>query len=350
MKTLFLFHPYVNNGMTDALMAVSESVYCPAKRKQTKTPGTSRMMTRAEFASLKRRILAREFDLIIAYACEEGLRRPFRNPLQDVVHAAKKVLFYFPAFALYFLLPAIKQSGTKLLIYDYDDTTVIPPMRWPYLDACHLYFKVHPAINLHKSFLFQTRRDGNLWNVLRNERYNAWLKKMRPVSYGTAYKESFDASLAPEKKYDVFFSGGTHYSPVRQDGVRILEKMQAEGLRVCLPKKVPHAEFLRLCSESWLVLSPEGAEWQSARHYESLLMKSVPLINYPNVRLHEPLRDGEHVFYYPPEGDLLAGTIRRALADKPRLQQMAEAGRAFVLQHHVHERIVEYMIAEAGRA
>jgi len=27
MKTLFLFHPYVNNGMTDALMAVSESVY-----------------------------------------------------------------------------------------------------------------------------------------------------------------------------------------------------------------------------------------------------------------------------------------------------------------------------------
>jgi len=148
----------------------------------------------------------------------------------------------------------------------------------------------------------------------------------------------------------VFFSGGTHYSPVRQDGVRILERLQAEGLRVCLPKKVPHAEFLRLCSESWLVLSPEGAEWQSARHYESLLMKSVPLINYPNVRLHEPLRDGEHVFYYPPEGDLLAGTIRRALADKPRLQQMAEAGRAFVLQHHVHERIVEYMIAEAGRA
>ncbi len=138
--------------------------------------------------------------------------------------------------------------------------------------------------------------------MLRNERYNAWLKKIRPVSYGTAYKESFDASLAAEKKYDVFFSGGTHYSPVRQDGVRILEKMQAEGLRVCLPKKVPHAEFLRLCSESWLVLSPEGAEWQSARHYESLLMKSVPLINYPNVRLQEPLRDGEHVIYYPPEG------------------------------------------------
>ncbi len=59
MKTLFLFSSYVNNGMTDALMAVSESVYCPTKRKQTKTPGTSRMMTRAEFASLKRRILAR---------------------------------------------------------------------------------------------------------------------------------------------------------------------------------------------------------------------------------------------------------------------------------------------------
>jgi hypothetical protein len=73
----------------------------------------------------------------------------------------------------------------------------------------------------------------------------------------------------------------------------------------------------------------------------------VPLINYPNVRLQQPLRDGEHVFYYPPEGDLLAGVIRRALVDKPRLQQMAEAGREFVLQHHVHPRIVDYMIEEA---
>ena len=26
MKTLFLFHPYVNNGMTDSLMAVSERI------------------------------------------------------------------------------------------------------------------------------------------------------------------------------------------------------------------------------------------------------------------------------------------------------------------------------------
>jgi hypothetical protein len=349
MKILFLFHPYVNNGMTDALMAVSESVYCPTKRGQT-APAGSRLMTRAEYASLKKRILAREFDLIIAYACEEGLRRPHHGAVRNALHATKKILLYFPAFALHFLLPAIKQSGTRLLLYDYDDTTAIPPMRWPYLDACHLYFKVHPAINLHKSFLFQTKRDGNLWNVLRNERYTAWLKKIRPVSYGTAYRPEFDASLAPEKKYDVFFSGGTHYSPVRQDGRRVLEKLQAEGLRICLPQKVPHAEFLRLCSESWLVLSPEGAEWQSARHYESLLMKSVPLINYPNVRLHQPLRDGEHVIYYPPEGDLLAGVIRRALADKPRLQQIAETGRAFVLQHHIHPRIVDYMIEEAARA
>jgi hypothetical protein len=28
---------------------------------------------------------------------------------------------------------------------------------------------------------------------------------------------------------------------------------------------------------------------------------------------------------------------------------MADSGRAFVLQHHVHERIVEYMIEEARR-
>jgi hypothetical protein len=347
MKILFLYHPYVNDGMTRALRAVSESVFC-FKTNEVLTADV-RLMDRAQFLSLRRRILAKEFDLIIAYACEEGLWRSNRFFLSNLAHAAKKLLFYFPAFGARLLLPAIKESGTRLVIYDYDDLTIIPSIRNPFLDVCHLYFKIHPAINPHKSFLFQTKRDGNLWNVLRNPRYTAWTEKIRPISYGTEVPEYAEECLATEKKYDIFFRGGLKYSPVRRDGKRILEKLQAEGLRVCLPDKVSHREFLKLCSESWLVLSPEGAEWQSARHYEALLMKSVPLINYPSVRLHRPLIHGVHAFYYPPEGDLLADVIREALSDKPRLQKMAAEGRDYVLQHHTHDKLVQHMIEESVR-
>jgi hypothetical protein len=346
MKILFLFHPYVNRGMTRAFCAVSEPIFCSTGDKPSLPKGV-RQMGWSEFFSLRRRIRAREFDLIIAYACWEGLWRPNRSFFHNLIHAVKKLLFYFPSVGVRLLLPTIKASGTRLIIYDYDDLTIIPPIRNPYLDACHLYFKVHPAINLHKSFLFQTRRDGDLWNVLRNPRYNVWVKKIRPISYGTDFQDYYNDCIASEKKYDVFFTGGLHYSQVRREGLLILEELRAEGLRICLPKKVPHREFLRLCSESWLVLSPEGAEWQSARHYESLLMKSVPLMNYPNVRLHRPLVEGVHALYYPPEDRLLADVIRRALEDKPRLQRIAEEGREYVLQHHIHEQLVSHILRQA---
>jgi hypothetical protein len=340
MKILFLFHPYVGEGLTRHLCAMSEPVFCSTK----KPPYGSQPLTWSKFVSLRRRILAREFDLIVAYGCEETLWRPHRGFLPNLVHATKKIVTRFPHFATRFLLPAIRESGTRLAIFDYDDLTIIPRMRWPYLETCHLYFKMHPALNLYKSFLFQTKRDHVLWNVLKNPRYPKWMEKIRPISCGCPLEPYAEECLAPEKKHDVFFSGGTHYTPVRREGRRVLEQLQGEGLRICLPERVPHPEFLRLCSESWLTLSPEGAEWDSPRHYESALMKSVPVINYPTVRRYQPFIDGVHAIFYPPEEGLLADVIRRALADKPRLARIAEAGREHVLAHHVHAKLAEHIV------
>ena len=347
MKILFLYHPYINAGFTRAICEASDEVFFCSTQPEIEPSSKRQDMTWGTFFKLRRRIRAKEFDLIIAYAPEEALWRPHRAFVKNLPHAIKKLLFYFPDFATKLLLPAIRQSGTKLVFYDYDDLTIIPSFRNEFLDACHLYFKRHPAINVYKSFLFQTKRDGNLWNVLRNNKYRGYAAKIRPIGYGTDYKDYFAECLAPEKKYDVFFTGALQYSPVRQDGSALIERMKAEGLRVCQPSKVPHQEFLRLCSESWLVLSPEGAEWHSARHYEALLMKSVPLINYPNVRLHRPLLDGVHCIYYPPEGDYLAGKIREALADKERLQRIAAAGHDYVLEHHINTQVVKWMIDQA---
>jgi hypothetical protein len=345
MKVLFLFHPYGTASMSAAICEVSETVFCPTKRKKG-APAGMRPMNWREFFSLRRRILAHEFDYIISYGCEEGLWRANRSFLKNIVHAVKKLLFYFPAFALRLLLPTIKKSGTRLIIYDYDDLTIIPSMRWPYLDACYLYFKMHPPINLFKAFLFQTKRDQILWNVLENKRYAAWTQKIKPVSVGTAYKPEFLQYIVEEKKYDVFFSGATHYSQVRKDGLKVLEQLRDEGLRIALPGRIPFPDFMRTCSESWLVLAPEGAEWDSGRPYETLLMKSVPLTNYPTVRRYRPLVDGVHCIFFPPEPGLLRDVILNALKDKERLRRIAQAGHEYVLQHHTHQKIVQYMLNE----
>jgi hypothetical protein len=125
MKILFLFHPYVNEGMTRAFCAVSEPVFCSTGNKPS-LPREVRRMCWSEFFSLRRRIRAREFDLILAYACEEGLWRPNRSFFHNLIHAVKKLLFYFPAFGVRLLLPTIKASGTRLIIYDYDDPAALP--------------------------------------------------------------------------------------------------------------------------------------------------------------------------------------------------------------------------------
>ena len=62
----------------------------------------------------------------------------------------------------------------------------------------------------------------------------------------------------------------------------------------------------------------------------------------------EPLRQGEHCFYYDPEGDNLVHVVRSALADKDRLRRMREAARRHVMQHRTHGAIAARIREAAG--
>ena len=96
---------------------------------------------------------------------------------------------------------------------------------------------------------------------------------------------------------------------------------------------------------AWLAWSPGGLGWDCYRHYEAPLVGTVPLINNPTILRYQPLRDGEHAFYYAPEPGGLAEVARKALADKPRLRKIAEAARAHVRARHVLRARVEHVAA-----
>ena len=68
------------------------------------------------------------------------------------------------------------------------------------------------------------------------------------------------------------------------------------------------------------------------------------MLNYPTVELYRPLIEGRHVIYYPPEPGGLVRAVEAALADKPKLEQMARAAREHVLRWHTPRALVDHVI------
>ena len=186
---------------------------------------------------------------------------------------------------------------------------------------------------------------------MRQDRYAAPADKLRPYCVGITIPGNWSQVTAAEKKTDVFFAGAAHYSWVRREGLRQLEELRAEGFAIDLHNtselpSLPQDEFLRRCSQAWLVWSPEGAGWDCMRHYWAPLMGSVPLLNHPDTRRHRPLLHDVHAVYYGVEGDDIKRVIRRTLENKERLRAMAREGEAHVRANHTHAALADYMIAE----
>ncbi len=149
------------------------------------------------------------------------------------------------------------------------------------------------------------------------------------------------------KDIDIFFSGWM-VSQARIEGKAELMRLkeQEPSLRVEVSnQRLAFPDFLRAIERSWLVFSAEGLGWQCNRHYESLLLGAVPIINRPKPDVVHYLVDGDTCFFYNPDvpGDL-SRVIRQALQDKEELRRMAAKGRQVVLKHNHTLRIAETLL------
>lgn len=207
----------------------------------------------------------------------------------------------------------------------------LPVDRWHIL--CH---SAHPAL--------PTRR------VRRNRRWNERLAKIRPISLPAARIDT--EGEHPEKTSDVFFVGEVaENSWVRRVGLSELEALRSKGLKIDIPHdRLPHDEFLRRLSSAWLAWSPSGYSWECYRTAEAAQCLTVPVLNYPTVERHAPVREHEHVLLYDVTPGSLSSVIERGLSDKPRLRQMALDLRDHVRKYHLQEAMVDYVIDETLRA
>jgi hypothetical protein len=349
LKILFLARSCDITGMIAQFVARSDAYFCQATPRQNVPEGMKPFTLRAAWR-LRRALRDGHYDLVISCSNADPVWRPDRSWAVNLFKFARKLLRQRSSLGLYLVPWMLADTKVPLAIYDWEDNTIIARKNWGLLDRATRYFKTQSPRNPYKAFLFQDKRNDCLFNIVRQARYAPLAEKLRPYSVGITVPENWAALQAVEKKTDVFFAGAAHYSWVRLEGMRHLEQMRDEGyaidLHVTTHGRLPQEEFLRRCAQAWLVWSPEGAGWDCSRHYWAPLMGSVPLLNHPDTRRHQPLIEGTHAFYYGVEGDDIRRVVALALRDKARLRQMAAVGATFVREHHTHAALADYLISE----
>ena len=248
----------------------------------------------------------------------------------------------------------LRPRSAKLVIIDYGDELNIDYWDLRLLEQCHLYFKRELAQNVWANLQRVQPLRGEYQTMMRNPHFQKMTEKFRPLSLGIPEEQLAQIQACREassgKRFDIFFAGTTENSTVREMGLRWLNKLSEEGYNVHLPEEwLSQSKFNEALSASWLAWSPEGSGWDCYRHYEACLAGAVPIINFPSIHRHAPLRDGVHCFYYAIEGDDLLQKVKAALSDKKRLTEMAQAARKHVFEHHTRERLGAYIFSESQR-
>jgi len=200
-------------------------------------------------------------------------------------------------------------------------------------------------------FLNMDRRCGDVVNIQRYERLARNFSKIKPFSLGFNLRDTAETERVQphEKIHDVFYAGKNHTTTVRQEGLSELKALQAAGVRVYIPEtRLSRPDFFRACAQSWLVWSPEGQGWDCHRHYEALMLHSVPLINQPTIERVWPFLSGEHCLYYRTEPGGLTEAVTHALKDHDALVKIAEQGRAHVIQHHTRSNLVRHILSSVS--
>ncbi len=293
---------------------------------------------------LARVLAADDYDLIV---CEPSSRSPWHWQTLSRLLFSRRVASN--------LRQPLRPFGPQLLrtfrkkplaVVDFADTPYIERDNFFLMDRASLYFKRELPIDEWR-LMTKTGSDTQPSRRFRKKlAFRTRLAKLRPLPLGLPSGCEPDLPTdIPSKDIDIFFSGIVEGIPARERALAELSVLRQEGYVIDIPgQPLPRNEFYRRCSRAWLTLSPEGLGWDCFRHYEAPACGSVPLISQSTTRRYAPLLDGEHALFYSSEPGLLAAQARKALAEKPRLLAIAQAGRAHVLANHRQEAILRYVI------
>ena len=158
----------------------------------------------------------------------------------------------------------------------------------------------------------------------------------------------YEGLMDTEKTADVFYAARP-VGELRRQAEGVLDELARAGVVVDRPEgRLDFIDYLGRMASARLVVSPRGQGEHCYRHYEALLVGSVPVINRPLQPVHYELRHGETCLFYEPTAEGLAGQIVEALSDPDRLRDIAHRGEQFVRSTHAKSTICHRLLADAG--
>jgi hypothetical protein len=287
-------------------------------------------LTRCRAASAVICLLLRRYDLIIFPAVRERFRGDKRSPRKAKIRHLLTRLASQPTTAR-IITVLLGLEGITHIIRDVTDRPDLGEVSLSLLPYATLYAKRQVLVEqLGKHVGGGSKNKGPALIYL-------------PMAFET---KVYLSVVKGEKKNDVFFAGQVN-SPHRKQAVEVLEELRSEKLRIDMPQeRIPFKDYLRRMSEAWLVVSPKGFGEHCYRHYEALLMGSVPVINEPERPVYYDLKHGESCLFYDPTPEGLKHCIRTALTDKEKLEKIARIGAELVKTVHDKEAICASLLAK----
>jgi hypothetical protein len=302
---------------------------------------------------IRARVKAGHYDLVL---CEA-----YRHPAWSPQHPLRARFSH----AIRGLLTGHERQGQGLVtslrevpvvVVDLADSHLLAVRNRVLLRSATRYYKREIPANQLAACLLTGSRVMNVRHTLQQTDLVSSLQKVSPISLGiseavTTLADRFSSSVA--KQYDIFCSvqPGGAYALRAERYVQQLRDLEQQGYRVkVIDRHLPFEEYLKACAESWLVWSPEGMGWDCWRHYEVAAARSVPVINYPSIIRHAPMRHGVHAIFYDPASHGLKDAVIDALRDKGNLLTMASNARQLVIEHHTYNKQLARIVEECLRS
>ncbi len=257
------------------------------------------------------RLSARRYDYVLLPAVNLAWAHDppgFKSRLRRVIRAA---------------LPSGARRGPagrkpRIAFIDRYDSTVIYPEVAAALGA-DIYFKANLGTLLPGDFPF----------------------KVESMPYWV-FEQNYP-SVSGAKETDLFYSASIN-SPAREYAARELAELARRGVSIDHPaERLPFPEFVARMGRAALTLSPSGMGYHGFRHYEAMLMESVPVLNAGSVKTD--LVDGQTCLLYSNgvEGEL-AGKVVDALKNREALAAWGKRLRDFALENHSAASAGRYVI------
>lgn len=251
--------------------------------------------------------------------------RPLRFP---------STLFSTFAFPLLRFLPKC-----RMVAVDMSDHFSVQRHHIFVLDRVRYYFKRELPVDKWNVFYRTCHRSLPTRNFRSKPNWQRRIARLRPIGLATMPDviEGGRRQFGLEKKTDIFFAGQVeNTSTVRSEGIVRFIRLAERGVVIDIPDgPIPRDEFQRRCAQAWLTWSPAGYGWDCGRHVEASAAGSVVVVNAPTISRYAPMRHGEQCFFYnPDEEDGLERAVTEALADKPKLAEMAVSANRHVLAHY----------------